>query len=895
MTDPPDAIVSRYLEAPDDAYAKAVRDQDIVTLAVAGILDPDIEGPRAARRFDALVEARGPDEVIAELTLGILERADGISDELIDRAKECAREHAEDLPVNKINAGRIRALVADQGQPDVRRLPLLIWLWLSGRQEARQIAQEILADPAESYSGAVRQSIIILGTAKDAKALGLLRDYAERQFVPTQTDAPPPKPHPPAALYVLNSLRQIGDGEMALILDVLRLAADRGIGTDEELDGLLERLRERRLRQIVESLADSDHSAWLSESLLPALLRVRGRDLAPTVGHDWWPDECLPVFARFAWDGIDDKLYVKVLKGLHRQKNEPARAAIRSAVRARCEATSPDGAGRMPRIGARALLELALEGSIQTSDEDLGAAMRTLGSEALTEEAQRVGWKKPDRSRRMAAALGASDPDVIPRVFPTALAGGPSTAVAFLEGSPQEVLDQQADELLAALDEEETVLRQLCSLSETAADLTLERWAKDQVMGAFRALADSARAEDRLEHVSKAVRSYREVGAGDRAELLRALDVTEDRLAVLLAVLTDRRNPLRSAPTQEDLVTAIGLLPEHLKEGGDPQPILEALQAICREATEAAVRRAAYAALAQGPPTTQLLDLLLERRDGEVPVLRSSVREALSRLADKLEVQAGASASADRTTAVTQLARIDPSRAVVHARGLLQAPEAKERGLAAETLGGTGDTEDADLLEAALEHEPNPEARREIQRAIRRLRIGDVAAAHERLGDLAGVEDPAWGSADPKNVFEQWSDPLVTGLDRIARAETNEDWGTAIDQLNEVGKALLFRVIELAGATISVKQADVVAAASNSLDYGSVVTRQHIQENWRWVRHLASLNELRTEHIARKGKVEAPVERTPEDWEVAQRLFRLGAGECCKLILAAVGTVQAPV
>jgi hypothetical protein len=122
-------------------------------------------------------------------------------------------------------------------------------------------------------------------------------------------------------------------------------------------------------------------------------------------------------------------------------------------------------------------------------------------------------------------------------------------------------------------------------------------------------------------------------------------------------------------------------------------------------------------------------------------------------------------------------------------------------------------------------------------------------------------------------------------LNRIAQAETNDDWGTAIDQLNEVAKALLFRAIELSGASIGIKQPDIVAAATNNLDYGSVVGRQHLQDNWRWVRHLAALYELRTEHIATKGKLEVPAERTTEDWTVAQRLFKLGTGECCRVIL----------
>ena len=140
---------------------------------------------------------------------------------------------------------------------------------------------------------------------------------------------------------------------------------------EEELDGLIGRVTPVQIRDIVEYLNEEGHAAWLSESLLPELLRVRGRELAETVDEEWWPEECLPVFAEFAWHTVADKLYVTVLKRLHRTTNEQARAAIRAAVRARCEVTTSDGAARMPRLGARALLEPYLQGSIDGSDEDL--------------------------------------------------------------------------------------------------------------------------------------------------------------------------------------------------------------------------------------------------------------------------------------------------------------------------------------------------------------------------------------------------------------------------------------------------------------------------------------------------------------------------------------------
>ncbi len=179
-------------------------------------------------------------------------------------------------------------------------------------------------------------------------------------------------------------------------------------------------------------------------------------------------------------------------------------------------------------------------------------------------------------------------------------------------------------------------------------------------------------------------------------------------------------------------------------------------------------------------------------------------------------------------------------------------------------------------------------ARREIRRAIRRRGIEDLAAAREELGDLAGVEDAAWGKTDPKALLAQWGEPIVEGLKRILQAETKQEWGTAIDQLNEIAKALLFRALELDGASIGFAQNDIQAVASNNLDYGAVVARQQVLERWRWVRHLAALYELRTAHIVPKGKVQPVPTPTPEDWRTASSLFQRGAGECCKLILGAI-------
>lgn len=881
-----DDIVTPFLEDPEGTFRAAVDAADPVRLAVGSVLDPDMGGPRAAERFAALVESRGTEELTGALALGILSNADHMKEELVEAARQFIESRWKDIPLSPGRGDLVARLVRTRDEPDVRRMTLLRWLWGAKPEEALAISKEIVADEEEPFGATVRQAITILGGGLAEEVVGLLKRYAERHLDPPSSPPPAPQPDPAGSLHVLNSLSRVGQPEMELLHSVLEKAAARDLEVRGGLDHLIDRLTLPQIRERVENLNEGGHAAWLPTSLLPQLLRLRGGELAETLDEEWWPEECLAIFAKFDWHTLDDKLYVTVLKRIHRTTNEPARAAIRTAVRVRCEATSPDGSGRMRRLGARALLELCLQGTIEVSDEDMAITLRLLGSDALMDEVRRVGWKKPDRARILAAALGSIDPDLIPQAFSVALAMGDSPAIGFLEGVPQTALDTHAEELAASSDRREAALGRLCSLSEGAAVFTRERWAKGYAMADFRALAGSARAEDRLEAVPQAVRSYGVVTSKDRAELLRALAHTQQQRDLLLDVLADRKNPPGSSPADQDLIIAIGLLAEHLRddEGGRT---LEALQGICREVTQAPVRQAAYGALSEANPSEELVDLLLERRDGEVPALRPTVEEALSRLADKLEAWADDEAGPSRALAVKQLARIESGRAAAHARDLLRAPDIHDRRVGAEILGETGVQEDADLLEAAVEHEPNPDVRRELHRAIRRLKIGDLAAAHERLGELADINDPTWATADPKQLFDRWTEPLVTGLNRIAQAETNEDWGTAIDQLNEVAKALLYRAIELAGTSIGIKQGDVVAAASNELDYGAVVARQQILDKWRWVRHLSALYELRTEHIATRGKVEAPAKRTPEDWPLAKNLFKLGVGECCMLILEA--------
>ena len=141
---------------------------------------------------------------------------------------------------------------------------------------------------------------------------------------------------------------------------------------------------------------------------------------------------------------------------------------------------------------------------------------------------------------------------------------------------------------------------------------------------------------------------------------------------------------------------------------------------------------------------------------------------------------------------------------------------------------------------------------------------------------------------EPTKVYGPWVEPLVVGLDRVARSESTGEFGSAIDQLDEIAKALLFRGVAVAGDQIGLSQANRGGAARNTLDYGTVLGWQQLNQNWPWVHYFGSLHGLRTEHIASRGTVGAPPDRTAEDLTTAYSFFRLGARECCDLLLRAV-------
>lgn len=886
-------LISYTIADPIRAFEAAVKANDPVWVAIVSIVDPGTPGPAAADRLRVLVSSHGATPTVSKLLLGILDSADSLPAELVEAAERLLEEQREKLPLDDEQAKRVEDLICDREVTDLLRGRLLAWVMYAAPEVARRAAAARLTDSEEPYNVVSRQAILILGGYADPEARALLEDYATRHLEGAAPEPSRPQLNPAAALFVLNALHRPSGDDVDLAARVLARAAERGLSVASQLDKLLGRMTVEQIASLVQQLGAKGQAAWLTGQLLPALINVRAADIAPTVGEKWWPPDCLGVFATTDWKNWDDRLYPIVLERIYRTDQQGARDAIRQRVSMRCQETSSTARRDMPRVGARALLKLALRGEIPTTDPELLGALGALDSEVLFEEVAGANWKATERARRLGDIVAKAESELLPNVIDIAADARPDTAVAVIEGAGAPLVEPHMDAVLGVVGDNETVLTALCRMSESAAAQTLARWETEHSMAAFRALAGTSHAEDRLAAIPKVVRSYTRCTPDERAELLAALGARDERVEALSGVLGDRANPPGDRPKTDDLIKALALLGEHMAAGLEPERVLDTIAVVCREARETAVRKAAYATLGEATPTASVVDLLLERQDGEAAATRPVVSAVLGHLADKLNALAGDPAGSNRAEAAEQLARIDPARAVVHARALLEADEAEDRILAARIVGASGLEGDAERLEAAMTNEPSPDVRRELQRAIRRLRIGSSAAAHERLGELAGVVAvDRWLKLDPAELYGEWVGPLVKGLDRVARAESTHDFGTAIDQLDEIAKALLFRAIEVAGDQAGISDRRRALAATNALDYGDVLSWQQLNQSWRWVHNFGSLHELRTEHIAPRGRVAPSPDRTDEELRIAYSLFELGAKPCCDLIVETVGRID---
>lgn len=414
----------------------------------------------------------------------------------------------------------------------------------------------------------------------------------------------------------------------------------------------------------------------------------------------------------------------------------------------------------------------------------------------------------------------------------------------------------------------------------------LGRWEETRDLAYFRALTNTEYAEQRLVPITDVVRDYgSDINATDRRELLSTLEVSDTRYKVLIAIITDwGQHPGPDAATLE---VALELASDHLRHGADPEPLVEAAGPLSLTAP-LAVRKALYASLVAAPPTPAVVSLLDERRSGETRTGKPAVTSAIDAIIEKLTTLAGSDDPHEAVQGLKMLDQLQPEAGLPFARHLAEtATGATDRIIAIRILGQHGDrSKDPSLLRSIFEGEdahPDPKVRTEATHAIRRLEIGDLDAAHERLGLLAAKDPAAWmdEAHNPILLYGSWGDALQEGLDRIAQAETAENWRDAIDQLDEVAKVLLYRALEVAGPSEPSIASQVQRAQARDPNYGAVVGSQQLHQVWHWTRFFNALHAMRTAHITQPGSTTPPPKREPTDFEAAKVMFRDGTGPCC--------------
>lgn len=860
------------------AFADALNSGDPIAVAMASIVDPAVEGTTAVERLQAFLSHDHGREVDTQLVLGIFAFCE--EGDLTQAAEAALQDKARELPIGQDEAKLIDVAVRGDG-PAARRASLHLWLHKHDLKAALATARTILEDAARPYDPVSRMAILVLGMRPGKSEWRVLVAYANRHLEKQISEGETPH-DPQAALSVLNGVREIRD-----IQDVgsimVRLAA-LGVPVGESLDRLFRRLSKDQLRELVGLLGTPGHGAWLAGQCLPGLLRARARDTAESAGWKQWPPECLTVLAGTHWEQFDAKLYPVAVRALHQRDDEAIRKQVRVQARAYCEALSEGDAVRQS-IGSTCL-QLCLSGVASLDDEDVLAILEALTAQELLGAIDKVAWKSAGRAEALGKLVAQINSPVLVELSKRRVAEQEQAVGALLEGAAGPQLDERAAELVSAVKSSQKALGTLAGLSESAAEAVLAVWTAENSMTAFRALAGSSRAEERLESIPAQVREYQLYSPDERRELLEAYADREDRGNVLLGILSDWAKTGKNRPQREDLTDSLYLLGDELAARMDVDEALPLLTDIC-QSPDILVRRAVYRALGRGRVTGALVDVLLERHQHEVPGVKNDVRGALDAVADNLDRLAGDPDVEDHGEATRLLARIHPARALPHARELLDAKRSQDRLIAAQILGQSGmpDTDAEILRQRAKESEPEAAVREEMVRAARRLEVGDTFDAHMRIGELVGIGDQAaWARLDPNEVWGRWVNLLVSGLNRLSKAEASGMWGEAVDALDEVAKTLFFRAIEVHGEEINLSQKVRTRVEVNKEDYGAILYTQHIISNWKWASYFGSLHNRRTAHLAKKGETEPVPEPTDSDLEFAYDLFRLGGATCCFLL-----------
>ncbi len=301
--------------------------------------------------------------------------------------------------------------------------------------------------------------------------------------------------------------------------------------------------------------------------------------------------------------------------------------------------------------------------------------------------------------------------------------------------------------------------------------MLLERWTSTHDVTAFEALEESKHDVARLDVVPEAVRTYPgALSTRSRQQLLETYGAQRDRRTLLVGKLEDRKAAQpKQRPTSALLVLALEMLSEDLA-GEDPAETLDVLAEICSKYRDVPVRVAVYEVLGHCRPTKPVIDLLLRRKTDDGAASKA-VSDAVSSAGRALVDWAASSVGAEHAEVLERLTLVDPPSALPFARAILDldTDSPSHRALAAEILGDHGDDSDIERLEAAHRQEPDPDTEEAMAMAIRKRKVGTLAAAHLRLGELAGLAEQPWQSLDEKTTWDNRGAALVEALDPARR------------------------------------------------------------------------------------------------------------------------------
>lgn len=863
----------------DEAMDAAYRDGDPVAMLTVSVFDAG-----SHRRFELLLERGEGRHVAVEIVLAGVD-VNQADESLTQLAYWSLEQHLERLALDAEQTDRVQARLQDDDDPldPEHAAKVLAWLTMSSEPKALAFARAHTDEAANASPDALDRAVAdLLGSSPEQRDHDALLRCAEAQLQAGR--------HVQHGDLLGRLTAPLTADDVEVLAIHLRQYPAHNWNPVPAITRLLERLSGSQVTALLAATLGRLPDAWTTRQLLPGLFRTHAATLAEALAEPWWSGGALNwILSNAPWSQHDSALLGTALRAAKHSDDESRVSRVVGLIREQTVASDPDNTSKseLPRIGARLLLREALAGDLEPDDPDLGAALGHITRSARIAEYRHARWQQPARAERMAKIVTNLDPGDAPELTETLLALRESSRRAFLSAATPYLDQDGADYMAAALENDEVALAALAE-SGAGADAVLSRWQEELHLPAFRALAGTSHAAARLRVVPDLMRDHASaLTPGERRELLEQLPEDEDRYKLLCDVIGDWN--AHPGPEEKTLIDALNLARVHLRGGAEAARFIEAAAPLCRQHQQLPVRTAAYVALAEANPTDALTDLLRERLEDETKAGKEVVRSATSTITRRLAEAAQADDPHRAIAAVTMLGNLEPEQALPFARRLVEtAPSSETRIQAIRLIGDHGDrSSDPDVLRRIVDGErahPDRSVRAEAERAIRRLEVGDLHAAHERLGELAGIDPADWNTLDPTRLFGSWGDALREGLDRVAENQSRELWGQAIDQLGEVARVLLYRAIELAGSAAGLGSSFVSGVAGNRIDVGNVLASQPLLTTWSWVRHFAALYELRTEHITRRGSQAIPPRRTRADLTHALRLFRDGAGPCCYLI-----------